>query len=579
MFTPSIHWQGMALPGDLESHLTVVVQISQYFRSILGGRSTLRLINYFIVSFILFASAIDASAARILILPFEIQSSSDLSFLQKGVGQMLASRLSSDDSIEILNPETQSASKPFGDSAALSTATKFKADYVSYGSITVTSDSVRTDARLIRISDALPLVVFSQTGSNQGDALQHVKLYAADILKSLGSKSAGLPQPAAVPSSQQQAALDETHRHPDTLWTGEIATGSSPIRMMTSDGKTEAAVWKSPKFRFEIKSLAIGDILGSKQNELVMINDTSISLYRYVDGKIELIEEVPGEMDHTPIRVDVADINGNGRAEIFVTNLYHDKTQIKSYVLEWDGSNLVRIAQDLNWYFKVTTDPGKKPVLTGQQREIVTLFSKGIYQLSWVNGTYAESSLSDSPRGMPLYAFSSGNALNDGTVKTVALATDLRLRVFDPAGDMEWTSAEQFMGGGTYMPYPQDLNENRASGEQRIKRYYLPQRLVLYDIDNDKKNEVILLSNKDYARNLLPNLRIFKSGRIECLQWEGLAFASKWRTTEVSGQISDMVVGDLNNDGIAEIVYSVVDTPGMVFNTARSYLVSWQIGK
>ncbi len=51
------------------------------------------------------------------------------------------------------------------------------------------------------------------------------------------------------------------------------------------------------------------------------------------------------------------------------------------------------------------------------------------------------------------------------------------------------------------------------------------------------------------------------------------------RTTEVSGQISDMVVGDLNNDGVDEIVYSVVDIPGSAFNSARSYLVSWQIGK
>jgi hypothetical protein len=58
-----------------------------------------------------------------------------------------------------------------------------------------------------------------------------------------------------------------------------------------------------------------------------------------------------------------------------------------------------------------------------------------------------------------------------------------------------------------------------------------------------------------------------------------LAFGSKWRTTEVSGQISDMTIGDLNNDGVDEIVYSVVDRPGSALNSARSYLVSWQLGK
>ena len=115
-----------------------------------------------------------------------------------------------------------------------------------------------------------------------------------------------------------------------------------------------------------------------------------------------------------------------------------------------------------------------------------------------MNGTYAESSLADVPRGLSLYAFSSGNALNDGKEMTVALTSDLRLRVFDQTGDMEWTSSDRFTGGGGYMPYPADVNDARASGELRNKRYYLPQRVIISDIDKDGKNEVILINNKDY---------------------------------------------------------------------------------
>ena len=129
------------------------------------------------------------------------------------------------------------------------------------------------------------------------------------------------------------------------------------------------------------------------------------------------------------------------------------------------------------------------------------------------------------------------------------------------------------------MPLLSDEKEPRDIGARRLRRYYLPQRIFISDIDRDGKNEVILLNNYDYTRNYLPNLRIFKSGHVECLQWEGLAFGSKWRTTEVSGQISDMTVGDLNNDGVEEIVYSVVDLPGSAFNSGRSYLVSWKVGK
>lgn len=535
-----------------------------------------------LIFFLLFTSFVSASAAdRVLVLPFYIQSDSDLSFLQKGISQMLASRLASDQSIEVINwDDSPSAniSKPIGEAAAMSAAVKLKAGFVSYGTVTVANESVRTEARLVRTADGTPKVIFSQTGTNQGDALQHVKLYAAEIQKALGSEASVLTQPALKPQ-QQKTAVDESHRHPDSLWTGAVSSGSTPIRMMASDGKTEANVWRSLKFKAEIKSLAIGDVLGDKQNTLVIINDNSVSLYRYVAGKLELIDEVIGEKDNTAIRVDVADINQNGRAEIFVTNLYSDKTQLKSYILEWDGTKLEKIVQNANWYFRVMTVPGKKAVLLGQQRGTTELFSKGIHLMEWLNGTYSESSLADVPRGLSLYAFSSGNATNEGKEMTVALTSDLRLRVFDKTGDMEWTSKDKFTGGGGYMPYPVDVNDSKSSRELRNKRYYLPQRMFISDIDKDGTNEVILISNKDYAKNLLPNLRFFKSGHVECLQWEGLAFGSKWRTTDVSGQISDMVVGDLNNDGVDEIVYSVVDVPGSAFNSARSYLISWQLGK
>ncbi len=492
---------------------------------------------------------------------------------------MLASRLTSDGSIEVINVDGSSAahiSKSNDEAAAISTAEKLKTDYVCYGTVTVTNENVRTDAWFVRTSDETSLIVFSQTGKNQGDVLQQVKAFAAEILTALGSKAPVSVQPLLQPQ-QQQATIDESRRHPDTLWTGAVAAGSTPIRMMTSDGKTEANVWRSLKFQAEIKSLAIGDVLGDKQNELVIINDNSVSLYRYAAGKLELIDEVAGEMDNTPIRVDVADINNNGRAEIFVTNLYKDKTLLKSYVLEWDGSKLVKIVRDVDWYFRVMTTPGKKPVLLGQQRGMTELFTKGIHELAWQNGTYTASSLANVPSGFSLYAFSSGNALNEGKNMTVALTTDLRLRVFDQAGDMEWTSSERFTGSGIYMPYPVDVNDNNE--EVRKRRYYLPQRISISDIDKDGKNEVILANNKDLMRNLLPNMRVFKNGHIECLQWEGLAFGLKWRTTDVSGQISDMAIGDLNNDGVDEIVFSVVEVTGSALNSARSYISSWQMGK
>jgi len=114
---------------------------------------------------------------------------------------MLASRLASDESIEVISmdgPSAANLSKPIGEAAAMSTAAKLKADYVSYGTVTVTNGKRSHGRPAPPYCGWNPPVVFSQTGKNQGDALQQVKLFAAEILKALGSKAPVLTQPVST---------------------------------------------------------------------------------------------------------------------------------------------------------------------------------------------------------------------------------------------------------------------------------------------------------------------------------------------------------------------------------------------
>ncbi len=545
-------------------------------------RPLTKLIFCIVLSLFLSNSSIAAGRQSVLVLPFNTLGEKDLSFLRKGISQMLITRLGSDGSINVIDMDADSQfagslPKHIGEQDAVSLGLKFKADYVSLGNLTADGKGVFTEARLLRTGDGKSILMFSQTGKNEGDVLQHVRSFAAETLKTLGVSVTSLVKPIPMKESAQQV-VDESRRHPDTLWTGSISTGAEPMRTMASDGKTSASVWRSIKFDSDITSLAIGNVLGMKQNELVMISDYTVALYRYAEGKLQLIDEVKSEINHTPIRLDVADINQNGRAEIFVTNTYRD-SQVKSYVLEWDGSKLVKIVRDAEWFFRVMTMPDKSSVLLGQKQAFYDLFEKGIFQLEWQNNQYHEFKPISVPQGLSLYAFTSGNALNDGKDVMLAITSGLNLRVFNKAGDAEWTSSERFTGGGTYLQYPSEQRERAVGNEKNVARYYLPQRIFIEDIDKDGKNDVIFINNKDLMANYFPNLRIFRSGHVQCLQWDNTGFALKWRTTEMTGQISDLVIGDLKNDGQDEIVFSLVDFPGTALNKGSSYIVSWTIGK
>jgi len=107
----------------------------------------------------------------------------------------------------------------------------------------------------------------------------------------------------------------------------------------------------------------------------------------------------------------------------------------------------------------------------------------------------------------------------------------------------------------------------------RTTNYYLPQRIHITDIDNDGFNEIIVLKNHDTA-GIFSRIKAFKEGHIDCLSYDDLGAQLKWQTRKISGYISDYVIGDLNNDGLNEIVFSIVEKKKSLLNKGKSYIVS-----
>ena len=76
------------------------------------------------------------------------------------------------------------------------------------------------------------------------------------------------------------------------------------------------------------------------------------------------------------------------------------------------------------------------------------------------------------------------------------------------------------------------------------------------------------------ATTVLPRTRIYKSGYMEALSYETVGLYPKWRTRNISGYISDSIVGDFDNDGKDELLYSAVPKTSMFSNKKKSFLVS-----
>lgn len=559
-----------------------------------------------LVSLIFFVCSVGIALAdgpyRVLILPFKIHSEKDLSFLNDGILEMLSSRLSEKEGVTIIRqkeimPFLQGKSIPDED-AAIALGARLQADYVLTGSLTVFGESVGMDGRFISVRQKAPTVTFHESGKSRGQVIDYTARFAEEI------RAKGFPQTAVsrqTPQPQQEATPEPVPpatpaapvKAADTKRpaiatdvqvpeTPQSLVAKAPEKSAPQTERDGGTSWKSRRFNTKIRGISIGDVDGNGSNDVVFAGSNDIHVYRHVSDRLVKLAEIKGKSYAEILGVDAADINQNGKAEIFVTSL-EKKKHLNSYVLEWNGSGLTRIADRQNWYYRVLNVPGSGSHLMGQKRGLVgesssydvekksELFLPGIYELKWSGGQYESAGRQIFPEWVNVFGFAYGDILNNGQESVLAFREDGQICVTARNGYAIWQSSETYGGSLTYVEFPME------GGGRNMDHFYIPQRLRVADLDKDGKNEMILVKNMGFTRQILSRFRDFSSGQIECLAWDDEGLKRKWETDEVSGYISDYVIGDLNNDGQDELVYAVIEKAESLLKKKRSRIMAWHM--
>ena len=527
--------------------------------------------------------------SKVLILPFNIHSEKDLTFLQKGIGEMLSTRLAFDNKVTIIGKEEAGIVPGKTDEKiALAAGEKTGADYVLFGSLTVFGESISTDAKFYDVQKKSPLVVINEFGSSQGDVIYHINVFAAKINETVfGRKTVSSPalvkQVAAQPPAGGEQSID-SRKNPEEVWLKQSGIKMASDEAFSVTGEPAAVLWKSKKFETKLKGLAVGDVDGDGKMETIFADDHNLFIYRQTAGKFEKVKEVTGKTYEFYKGIDIADINGNKKAEIFVTAI-RDSGRVISFVLEWDGKDFKKIADNEDWHYRVLDIPARGgKILFGQKGGNATIFSGNIYELKWVSGNYISTNKEILPKGLNVYGFNYGDILNSGQEIILGYNANEYLILFNANGGEEWASSDPYGGSSAYLEPPAEIEAakktRRDPDPKPQKRLYLPQRILVTDFENDKKKEVLVVKNIDMSGGVLSRFRLFKSGYFECLSWDNVGLSPKWKTRKFSGYISDYTLGDIDNDGKDELVFLLVtQTGGSTLGADRSVVVSWDINK
>lgn len=322
---------------------------------------------------------------------------------------------------------------------------------------------------------------------------------------------------------------------------------------------------KLPNLPVPARYAALADVDGDGAVEYVFSDGKQLSVYR-IDAsawKEVWTEKVGGaDQEVQQIYLGVADINRNGRSEIFVTRMLHDR--ISSYAAEYRDGSFQRIA-DIPGFIRVLTLPGRGTVLAGQDFTVEQFFSGPPKEYAWSGTAYEPGPALSVPKGLNLYSFIIAN-LGETTPLLVAFDEDGRLTVSNGETKL-WKSEQEYHTMDTTVMKPLTALEELGKGSDYFKTaasidktriVRIRGRMAAVDLNGDGVDEVLVPRN--IKEQLLSGS---KGGEVHGLAWNGARLDPRWSVKELSGAVLDVQAVRPAPGGTQ--VYALVQESGGLF--------------
>jgi hypothetical protein len=325
-------------------------------------------------------------------------------------------------------------------------------------------------------------------------------------------------------------------------------------------------------FPAEITGLDAGDVDGDGQNELVFTSKDTVFVYRWREGTFYRVQVVKGSWSPNFIYVSLADVDKNGRDEVYVSNL--SASNVSSLVLEWQGDRLKPVAEKEPWLFRATDIPGMGRMLLGQLRVSNGLYKGSVQILRREKDGFVVAGPLPLPRFGNVFNFVEGFVADAKKPHTVLLSPYERLLLYDPRGEKIWESEEHYGGSLTFM----DDETHRRAGDigAAPERHYIASPLLAVD-RGEGKQQVVICQNESRVGRVLGHMRTFSSGKVHFMGWDGVGLSPRWTSNKLGGPVTGYTVKDVNHDGKADLVAAAVTQEDHALGKPRSQLVVYRL--
>jgi hypothetical protein len=327
--------------------------------------------------------------------------------------------------------------------------------------------------------------------------------------------------------------------------------------------------WTSDLWPKKVHKIAIGDLTGDGKNELIIATRTDLEVFEHrITGEKDsfvLLATIAGYHDALILALDVADINDNGRQEIFVTTLRTISAETR--VFEYTAGKFEQIWQTTGTAMRVIHSPAGKPRLVGQQTSSsVTLdfLSGKVAEYRWDGKAYSRQKPLDLPNQVNLFGFTLADLNTDGKDEVLYYDQSDRVTLFQ-GNQQKWRSP-------SYEPYKMPI---LRKGEDENRAQRIPGRIELVELGSDQRIALVLFTNFRSIKFIkgLP----YNGSQFYVLRWDGEQFVQEFKSAEFESYIVDYAVADIDNDKKQEVALATVLKGDDFFKTPQSQILVYEL--
>jgi hypothetical protein len=286
-------------------------------------------------------------------------------------------------------------------------------------------------------------------------------------------------------------------------------------------------VWRSPAIELEARAFALGDVDGDGKPDILLADETHVYAYPQAgDFKAFAQFDIPVTGARV-ISLEAADLDKNGRAEVFVTLHNSLFERVETYVLQLKDKSFEKVAT-LPYMVRSFQDEAGATQLAAQQLVDDATFPYGtIYTLAYKDGKYVTDKTVKARRLEWIYGF--------------ALAKDASgesFPLFITVGDK---LRAQFKKGAFISQQSYGQTGNRLRWHDRDRAMMFRPRLLTVQ-DQGLLRGVYIVENVPGLGTLGGSFGLYIDGKLHGLAWDGINAKPAWTTGSLGGWVCDLAM-------------------------------------